>query len=51
LLCLRRHSAVWVLPDQARMPSPLSVVQRIDVVGIHPTAALTREPLRLLTAG
>jgi uncharacterized protein YecE (DUF72 family) len=30
--CLRRHNAVWVLPDQAWMPSPLSVVQRLDVV-------------------
>jgi uncharacterized protein YecE (DUF72 family) len=30
--CLRRHNAVWVLPDQSWMPSPLSVVQRLDVV-------------------
>ena len=30
--CLRRHGAVWVLPDQAWMPSPLSVVERLDVV-------------------
>jgi uncharacterized protein YecE (DUF72 family) len=30
--CLRRHNVVWVLPDQAWMPSPLSVVQRLDVV-------------------
>ncbi len=30
--CLRRHSAVWVLPDQAWMPSPLSVVHRLDAV-------------------
>ena len=30
--CLSRHNAVWVLPDQAWMPSPLSVVQRLDVV-------------------
>jgi uncharacterized protein YecE (DUF72 family) len=30
--CLRRHSAVWVLPDQTWMPSPLSVVQRLDAV-------------------
>jgi len=30
--CLRRHSAVWVVPDQAWMPSPLSVVERLDVV-------------------
>ena len=29
--CLRRHSAVWVLPDQAWMPSPLSLVQRADL--------------------
>jgi hypothetical protein len=30
--CLRRHNAVWVLPDQAWMPSPLNVVQRLDAV-------------------
>jgi hypothetical protein len=32
--CLRRHLAVWVLPDQAWMPSPLSLVRRpgLDVV-------------------
>jgi uncharacterized protein YecE (DUF72 family) len=30
--CLWRHNAVWVLPDQAWMPSPLSVVRRPDVV-------------------
>ena len=30
--CLRRHGAVWVLPDQAWMPSPLSVVERLDAV-------------------
>jgi uncharacterized protein YecE (DUF72 family) len=30
--CLRRHNAVWVLPDQVWMPSPLSVVERLDVV-------------------
>lgn len=30
--CLRAHGAVWVLPDQAWMPSPLSVVQRLDAV-------------------
>jgi hypothetical protein len=30
--CLRRHSAVWVLPDQVWMPSPLSVVGRLDAV-------------------
>ena len=30
--CLRRHRAVWVPPDQAWMPSPMSVVQRLDVV-------------------
>jgi len=29
---LRRHNAVWVLPDQAWMPSPLSVVERLDAV-------------------
>jgi uncharacterized protein YecE (DUF72 family) len=30
--CLRRHNAVWVLPDQVWMPSPLSVVERLDVM-------------------
>jgi uncharacterized protein YecE (DUF72 family) len=30
--CLTRHNAVWVLPDQAWMPSPLSVVQQLDAV-------------------
>ena len=30
--CLRRHGAIWVLPDQAWMPSPLSVVQQFDAV-------------------
>jgi uncharacterized protein YecE (DUF72 family) len=30
--CLARHRAVWVLPDQAWMPSPLSVVQQLDAV-------------------
>jgi uncharacterized protein YecE (DUF72 family) len=30
--CLRPYNAVWVLPDQVWMPSPLSVVQRLDVV-------------------
>ena len=30
--CLRRHNAVWALPDQAWMPSPLSAMQRLDVV-------------------
>jgi uncharacterized protein YecE (DUF72 family) len=30
--CLRGHNAIWVLPDQAWMPSPLSVVQRLDAV-------------------
>src|SRR5262249_19794352 len=30
--CLRRHKAVWVLPDQAWMPSPLYVVQKLDAV-------------------
>jgi hypothetical protein len=30
--CLRRHNAVWALPDQAWMSSPLSVVQRLDAV-------------------
>ena len=28
---LRRHNAVWVLPDQVWMPSPLSLVQRPDL--------------------
>ena len=30
--CLRRHNAVWVLPDQVWMPTPLSVVVRLDAV-------------------
>src|SRR5262249_50622552 len=30
--CLRSHRAVWVLPDQAWMPSPLSVVRQLDAV-------------------
>jgi uncharacterized protein YecE (DUF72 family) len=30
--CLRRHGAAWVLPDQAWMPSPLSVVSGTDAV-------------------
>jgi uncharacterized protein YecE (DUF72 family) len=30
--CLRAHGAVLVLPDQAWMPSPLSVIQKMDVV-------------------
>src|SRR5207249_5382198 len=30
--CLRRHNAAWVLPDQAWMPSPLSVAQQLDAV-------------------
>jgi uncharacterized protein YecE (DUF72 family) len=30
--CLRRHRAVWVLPDQVWMPAPLSLVERLDVV-------------------
>ena len=29
--CLRRHRAVWVLPDQVWVPSPLSLVQRADL--------------------
>jgi uncharacterized protein YecE (DUF72 family) len=29
--CLRRYNAVWVLPDQVWMPSPLSLVQRADL--------------------
>ncbi len=29
---LRRHGAVWALPDQAWMPSPLNVVRRLDAV-------------------
>jgi hypothetical protein len=28
---LRRHRAVWVLPDQVWMPGPLSVVERLGV--------------------
>ena len=30
--CLRRHTAVWVLPDRAWMPAALSVVERLGVV-------------------
>ncbi len=30
--CLRRHGAVWVLTDQAWMPSPLTLAQQLDVV-------------------
>jgi uncharacterized protein YecE (DUF72 family) len=30
--CLRPHRAAWVLPDQAWMPSPLSVVRQLDAV-------------------
>ncbi len=30
--CLRRHNAVWALPDQVWMPSPISVVERLDAV-------------------
>jgi hypothetical protein len=30
--CLVRHNAVWVLSDQAWMPSPLSVVRQFDAV-------------------
>src|SRR5262249_49861331 len=29
---LRAHQAVWVLPDQAWMPEPLSVVKKVDAV-------------------
>src|SRR5262249_303133 len=29
---LRRYNAVWVLPDQVWMPSPLRVVERLDAV-------------------
>ena len=30
--CLRRARAVWVLPDQAWMPSPLEIVERLDPI-------------------
>jgi hypothetical protein len=30
--CRRRHKAGWVLPDQAWMPPPFVVVQKLDVV-------------------
>lgn len=30
--CLRAHKAVWVLPDQVWMPSPLALVEKLDVV-------------------
>jgi uncharacterized protein YecE (DUF72 family) len=29
---LRKHEVVWVLPDQAWMPSPLDVVEKLDAV-------------------
>ncbi len=32
LACLRRHGAVWVLTDQAWMPSPRSLVEKFDTV-------------------
>src|SRR5262249_30156535 len=28
--CLRSHRAAWVLPDQAWMPPPLEIVQKLD---------------------
>jgi hypothetical protein len=30
--CLRAHRVAWVLPDQAWMPSALSVVRKVDAV-------------------
>lgn len=30
--CLRSHQAVWALADQAWVPSPVSVVKKLDVV-------------------
>jgi uncharacterized protein YecE (DUF72 family) len=30
--CLRAHQAAWVLPDQAWMPTPSSLVEKLDVV-------------------
>jgi uncharacterized protein YecE (DUF72 family) len=30
--CLRRHNAVWALPDRGWMPPPLTVVERLDAV-------------------
>jgi len=30
--CLRKHRAVWVLTDQAWMPSPLELVKQFDVL-------------------
>jgi uncharacterized protein YecE (DUF72 family) len=30
--CLRSHQAVWALADQAWVPSPLSLVKKLDVV-------------------
>lgn len=30
--CLRRHGAAWVIPDQAWMPAPLHVVQKLDAL-------------------
>jgi hypothetical protein len=42
--CLRRHNAVWVLPDQAWMPSPLDVVQRLDAVTGRPGCPVLFHP-------
>ena len=30
--CLRTRQVIWVLPDQAWMPSPLTVVRTVDAV-------------------
>jgi hypothetical protein len=30
--CLRAHGAVWALADQAWVPSPLSLLKKLDVV-------------------
>src|SRR5438552_486648 len=30
--CLRAHHAIWALADQAWVPSPLSLVQKLDAV-------------------
>src|SRR5205807_1234000 len=30
--CLRAHNAVWALTDQAWVPSPLSLMSKLDVI-------------------
>jgi uncharacterized protein YecE (DUF72 family) len=40
--CLRRHGAVWALPDQVWMPSPPSVVQRWEIDAVTGPFAYVR---------